>query len=148
MRVAIPVNLNEVQESRPVPNAKYDLTIASVEEGKSKNGFAQLVVSIGIDGHDDAPNVTHYISLPTAGDEKAQAKALFLTRFLEAFNIPHEDLSFDTDDFLGAKASLELTMSEPDANNRVYNRLVVPYLKDEPAKGNVAGRRSPPPPKR
>lgn len=148
MRVAIPVNLDEVQESRPVPTGKYDLTISTVEEAKSKNGFAQLVVSVGIDGHDDAPNVTHYISLPTPGDDKAQAKALFLARFLSAFNISHDASGFDTDEFPGSKATLELTLSEPDANGRVYNRITLPYLKDEPAKGNVAGRRSPPPPKR
>ena len=146
MRVSIPTNLSEVKESRPVPNGKYNLTIASCEDTPSKAGKPQLKVSIGIDGHDDAPNVTHYVSLPSAGDEKNAAKTLFLARFLQCFGIASDGNDFDTDDFAGATATCELTLSEPDDNGNVYNRLVLPKLKDEPAASG--GRVSPKPPKR
>lgn len=146
MKVTIPVNLGDVKESKPVPAGKYDLTIASVEDTKSQAGKPQLRVSIGIDGHDDAPNLTHFVSLPSPGDEKAQAKALFLKRFLAMFSIPHEDMAFDTDDFPGASAKgAEVSLSEPDDNGRVYNRLIVPYMQEDGANG---GRKAPPPPKR
>jgi hypothetical protein len=149
MRISLNTNLAEIKESRPVPAGKYGLTIASVEEGKSKSGLPQLKVSIGIDGHDDAPNVSHYISLPSAGDEKSAAKALFLARFLALFNIGYDADGFDTDDLPGATATGELTLSEPDDNGNVYNRLNPPRLKDEPsAQGAAAGRVSPKPPKR
>lgn len=147
MKVSIPVSLADVKEPRPVPAGKYDLTIASCEDAKSKAGKPQLIVSIGIDGHDDAPNVTHYVSLPSSGDEKNEAKALFLTRFLEAFNISHEDMEFDTDDFAGATARLELTLGEPDDNGNVYNRLNLPKLKDNTGSSG-GGRVAPKPPKR
>ena len=145
-KVNIPVDLGRVQEAKPVPAGKYDLTIASVEETKSQKGFPQLVVNIGIDAHPEAPNLRHYVSLPSAGDEKAEMKALFLKRFLQGFNIPHEGMSFDTDDFPGARASLELTLSEPDDSGNVYNRLIVPKSRDEGTAGG--GRKAPPPPKR
>lgn len=145
----IPVSLNDVQESKPVPSGRYGLTIASVEETKTREKQKpQLKVSLGIDGHDDAPNVSHYIGLPADGDDAgaAQFKALLLKRFLAAFKIPFSSDGFDLDNFPGAQATLEVTLSEPDDNGNVYNRLTIPRLKDEANAG--AGRKSPPPPKR
>ena len=128
----IAVNLNEVHEARPVPNGLYDLVIASAEEAKTKAGAPQLKVSIGIIGHDDAPNVTHFVSIPSEHDDpqKSQFKALMLKRFLATFGIPHGDDEFDVDDFPGAAAHCELALGEPDASNNVYNRLVLPKLVD------------------
>ena len=134
MKISIPINLSDLKEAKPVPNGRYGLTVASVEEGESQGGFPQLKASIAIDGHDDAPNLTHFISLPSPGDAKSQAKAIFLARFLNAFNIPVEDdgLAFDTDDFPGATAdNLELSLSKPDDNGNVYNRIMLPKLPDE-----------------
>ena len=147
-RISLATNLKDVQESQPVPNGKYDLVIGSVEEGNARtSGRPQLVCRINIEGHDNAPLVTHYVSLPSAGDEKAQIKALFLARFLEAFGIAYDEGGFDSDDLIGARASLELTLSEPDESGNVYNRLVLPKLKTERSE-QTTGRRSPAPPKR
>lgn len=145
MRVQIPVNLDEVKESRPVPTGKYGLTIASVEDTKSKAGAPMLVVSIGIDGHADAPNVTHYMTTPQeGGDPKKEGyKALMIARFLDAFKIPHDSSGFDTDDFPGATATCSLLLSEPSEDGRVFNRLDLPQLREEPSKGG-ANRASPP----
>lgn len=146
MKIAIPVNLEDVKESKPVPAGKYQLTVASVDETVTKAGAPQLKVSIGIDGHDDAPNLTHFVSIPSAGDEKAAIKALFLTRFLSAFKIPYDSSGFDLDDFPGAVANCEVALSEPDENGNVYNRLNLPRLPNEASTGASAHRA--PPPKR
>ena len=131
----VAINLDDIQESKPVAAGRYGLTIASAEEAVSQKGLPQIKVSIGIDGHDDAPNVTHYVSLPSAQDEpdKAKAKGLFLKRFLVAFNIPHSANGFDVNSFPGATADLELSLSEPDDSGNVYNRLQLPRLKTEGA---------------
>jgi len=143
--VLIPINLNDVSEPRPVPNGRYDLVIASVEETVTKEkGKPQLKISIGIQGHDDAPNLMHYSGLPAEGDEprSAQFKALMLKRFLALFSIPFDNGGFSLDDFPGATASAELTIDETGD----YNRLVLPKMRDEatPLRATGTGR----PPKR
>lgn len=144
----IPINLNEIPESRPVPNGKYDLTITAAEYEMSKSkGKPQYRCSIGVDGHDNAPNVTHWVSIPAEDDEpkSAQFKGLLLHRFLELFSIQVDPKGFDTEklvmELIGAKASGELVIDETGE----YNRLVVPKLKAEPVAG---GRGAPKPPKR
>lgn len=133
----IPLNLNDVQESRPVPQGKYNLVIASAEEAKAKSGADMIKVSLGIEGHDDAPNVSHFISLPDGSDAtKDNFKGLMLKRFLVAFNIPFSDDGFDVDGFAGSTASCDLTMSEPDDSGNVYNRLQLPKLASE---GGITG---------
>ena len=157
----IPINLNDIQEPKPVPVGRYDLVIASCEEAVSKNGKPQFQVSIGIEGHDDAPNVRHYISLPNEGDEPnaLQFKALLLKRFLTLFKQPIPTNGIDTEklalSLVGARANAELSLDKekdsdgnekPDGN--VYNRLVVPRMRGEGAAGAPGGRVAPPPPKR
>ena len=144
----IPLNLNDVQESRPVPAGRYNLVVATAEEAVSQKGAPQIKVSIGIEGHETAPNVSHYISLPGDGDEpsKATFKALLLKRFLVAFKIPFGPDGFDVQDFPGASCSADLTLSEPDDSGNIYNRLQLPRLASE---GDApAGKGSAKPPKR
>lgn len=139
------INLNDVSEPRPVANGQYDLVIASVEETTTKEkGKPQLRVSIGIGGHDDAPNVTHFVGLPTDGDEprSAQFKSLLLKRFLTMFSIPFGPEGFSLDDFPGATARGELTIDESGD----YNRLVVPKMHGEGEVRTTGG--APKPPKR
>ena len=150
----IPINLNEVKEAKPVPAGLYDLVITDCEEAKSKNGFPQFVVTMGIEGHEDAPALRHYASIPSPDDEpqKIQGKMLFLQRFLIMFGIKVGADGFDTaavaQEMVGARARGELTLSEPSDDGTVYNRLVTPKLKEEGLSGSAAGRKSPPPPKR
>ena len=133
MKLAI--DLNDVHEAKPVPNGRYSLTIATAEETVSQKGAPQIKCYLGIDGHDDAPNVSHYISLPSPNDDadKAKYKALFLKRFLQLFKIPHTSEGFEIEDFFGATADAELTLSEPDDSGNVYNRLQLPRLADSDA---------------
>lgn len=145
----IPLNLNEVQESRPVPNGKYHLVVASAEEKKSQKGAPMIVVSLGIEGHDDAPNVTHFISLPDGSDpSKDNFKALMLKRFLHTFNIPFDSDGFDVETFPGSTGTAELTLSEPDDAGNVYNRLQLPKLPSEGNEGVLKKSTAAKPPKR
>lgn len=131
----IEVNLKDIVEPKPVPGGKrYGLTISEAEFREAKN---DIRISIGIDDHLDAPNVSHFCSLPKADDDegKAKFKARMLKRFLVAFNIPHDEDGFDVEDFPGAASELELRLSDPDENGNVYNRLVLPRLPDEEEAG-------------
>ena len=151
----IAVNLDDIHEPKPVPIGRYDVTIADVQPMESQKGKPMLLVSLGIDGHDDAPNVRHYISLPHDGDEprSSQFKALMLKRFLVAFNIPFSGEGFNIDDFYGAKAALEVGLDkekDSDGNEKPdgasYNRLVLPKLQGEGDVRTTGG--APKPPKR
>lgn len=143
----VPLNLgDDVQESHPVPAARYDVVITEVE-AKEREGKHQLSVSLAIEGHDDAPNLRHFISLPSPGDDskKAAFKALLLKRFLTLFRIPHTSDGFEIDDMIGARANAELTLDTPDDEKPTeqYNRLQVPRLRDEGEK-KPASKRAPP----
>ena len=148
----IPVNMNDVVESKLVKNGRYPLQIVSCEEVMTKtSGKPQLSISIAIEGHEDAPNLRHYMSLPAPGDEpdKAKFKLLLAKRFCHLFKIPYGEQGFDTDQFIGATAEAEVTLSEPDESGNIYNRLNVPRLKEEASPGAASGGRvAPSPPKR
>ena len=145
----IPIDVGAAVESKPVPVGTYGLQITDAQEVKSQKGKPQFKVSLAIEGHDDAPNVTHFISLPDTADEAGtqKFKVLLLKRFLVMFGLPVPN-AIDTEKMamgmVGAKAKGELGLSEPTDNGTVYNRLQVPYLKDE--QGGKQG--VPPPPKR
>jgi hypothetical protein len=145
----IPIDVGAVQESKPVPNGTYDLLVTDAQEVKSQKGLPQFKLSLAIEGHTDAPNVSHYISLPGTEDDagKQKFKTLLLKRFLTLFKLPVPS-AIDTEKMamgmVGARARAELTLSEPTESGTVYNRLNVPYLREE-----TGGRQGvPPPPKR
>lgn len=146
----IPIDVGAAVESKPVPVGVYGLQIVDAQEAKSQKGKPQFVVNISIDGHEDAPQCTHYISLPGDGDEpkSVKYKVLLLKRFLVLFGLP-VPAAIDTEKMamgmVGAKAKATLGLSEPSDDGRVFNRLQVPYLADE-AGGAKQG--VPPPPKR
>ena len=145
----ISVNLNDasIQESRPAPAGKYDLQVLNVESATSKNGKPQLIAHLGFEGRENTPDLRHYMSLPANGDEPSSSafKSLLLKRFATLFKVPYDERGFDTDAWIGARQHAEVSLSEPDDNGNVYNRLVTPRLADESAGGT--GRKSPPPPK-
>lgn len=139
----ITIDISGATEPKPVSPARYDLTIASVNYRQEK---PDLAVTIGIDGHTDAPNVRHFISLPKKEDDEGKVafKKLMLRRFLSQFKIPHDAAGgFDTNDFAGAQGKAQLTLSEADDSGAVYNRLQLDKMSDEPAGGNVKDNRPP-----
>lgn len=129
-------SFSNVQERKPVPRGTYDLVIKNAEAYQSAESKKNSIkVTIGIEGHDEAAAVLHYVSLPGEGDDadKVSTKMLMIKRFLEAFSIPYEDDGFAIEDFFGARASCELTLTDPDddANGNTYNRLNLPRLEDD-----------------
>jgi hypothetical protein len=62
---------------------------------------------------------------------------LLLKRFLALFNIGYDSAGIDTEklcmEMVGATANAAVSLSEPDDNGNVYNRLIVPRMRDEAA---------------
>lgn len=142
----IPVNFDDAVEPSPLPRGKYEVQITEAKEGvtgeNSKNpGRPQLIFTVGFIGttkeEQNAPTVRQYISLPHPDDEEKSFnfKLLLLKRFLEAFKIKYSNTELDTEalvfESLGKTAVLEVELSDPDANNNVYNRLIIPRIKGE-----------------
>lgn len=146
----VTVNFDDVVEPKPATPGKYPLQIVKcdvVKTGdKSKRpGSPQYRVSIGFPEQPDTPNLTQYISLPHEEDEPGSAnfKALLLKRFLHLFSIPLPTGGFETESLamqmVGATATAEVGLTEPNENGDVYNTLVVPKIAGEPD-----GRGTPP----
>ena len=132
----IDMKLGDVVEPKAVASGRYHVTIASavVNEAKAADKGKTIEVSLGIDEHPTAPNVRHFISLPRAGEKESTTafKKLLIKRFLTQFNIPHDtDGGFDTADFPGASADVQLSETSPDdsSNGVIYNRLELDKLK-------------------
>lgn len=127
----INMNLGGVSEPKPVPNGRYRLTIAEAEFKPEKN---YVQVSIGIDGHVEAPNLRHWISFPKEGDEAGtiQYKKLMMKRFLVQFQIPYNEDGFNVEDLPGATAEGNLSVDIPDESKPSvqYNRLDLDKLSD------------------
>lgn len=133
----IPVDVTGTQEPKAVSNGRYDLSISSAEETLSREKKKPMVVVyINIEGHADAPNVRHNISLPAEGDEakSREFKMLLLKRFLNLFKIPYDKNGFNVEDFVGARAdNAELKLTEVDEKGNQYNELVLPRMAVEGA---------------
>ena len=149
----IPTNLNDAKEAKPVPAGKYDLTILSCDEVLTREKQKpQYKIGISINGHDDAPPLNHFVGLPADGDDPRamEFKVLLLKRFLVMFGLKVGNDGFDTTELamqmVGATARGEVGLSEPTDDGTVFNRLVVPKLKDEGNSGQAA-RTAPKPPK-
>lgn len=140
----IELDFDSVLEPKPLPKGRYpvQITAGEVKESgpNSKNpGRPLLQFTVGFTGPSKeeqiAPTVRHYVSIPHPDDDQKSYdfKLLMLKRFLVAFNIPF-DRNFDPEavalDAIGTTADLEVDLTEPDDNGNVYNRLVLPRLRD------------------
>jgi hypothetical protein len=134
------INLDDVTEPKPVPQGFYALQITEAKVGKtgdnSKNpGAPQFIVSLAFEDEPDAPNISHYVGLPSPGDEEKalKFKALMLKRFLSQFNIPYDPRGLDLErmamEMVGQRANCDVEISEPDAKGNTYNRLRTPKLQ-------------------
>lgn len=148
----IPVNFDDAQEPQPVGAGRYDLQITACEIAKTGPnskvpGSPQFRVSVAIQGEDNAPNITQFISLPNENDEAKSAnfKVLLLKRWLVLFNVPFDSSGIDTErmsmEMVGATANAEVQLSEPDDSGNVYNRIIVPRIKNEEDTRTGAPRR-------
>ena len=152
----IPINLNDYKEATIAPIGKYEFVITACEETRTKEkGKPQFRISLGFVGKPEFQNLTHFVGIPSDLDEPdaASFKGLLLKRFVTLFKLPVSKDGFDTEklamEMVGATANADVTLSEPDpSSGNVYNRLMVPRVKDEPAGGAPTTRTAPPPPKR
>lgn len=140
----IPVNLDDAVEQKPAPSGEYNLQITACSEVKtgpnSKHpGSPQFKVTIGFPDEPNTPNLSQFISLPSEHDDRDQAlfKMLLLKRFLALFNVSYDSAGIDTEklamEMVGATANAAVTLTEPNDDGNVYNRLVVPRMRDEAA---------------
>lgn len=142
--MSIELDFDNVVESKPLPKGRYPVQITAGEVKEtgpnSKNpGRPILQFTVGFTGPSKeeqvAPTVRHYVSIPHPDDDpKAfEFKLLMLKRFLVTFNIPFDN-RFDPEaaafGAIGATAELEVDLTEPNDNGDVYNRLVLPRLRD------------------
>lgn len=140
----IELDFDSVVEPRPLPKGVYPVQILDGEVREtgpnSKNpGRPQLVFNVGFTGpskeEQAAPTVRHYVSIPHPDDEQKSFdfKLLLLKRFLSVFGLPM-DSQFDPEavafSAAGATADLEVDLTEPDDNGNVYNRLVLPRIRN------------------
>lgn len=134
----IPLDVTGVQEPKAVGNGRYDLSISSAEETRSKNNKPMIVVYVNIDGHPDSPAIRHNVSLVEDKDEAKTKvfKMLLIRRFLTLFKIPYDSNGFNVEDFVGARAdNAELKLGEVDEKGNQYNELVLPRMASEPTAG-------------
>lgn len=141
----INLNANAAQEPKPVPNAKYDLTISSCESVLSKSEKPMFKARINIDGHDDAPSILHHVMIPQTLEDVKGFQGLMFKRFCTAFGVKLSPDGFDTDklalELIGARASdIEVRQKEYEGN--ISNEINLPRLADEAAASK--GRGTPP----
>lgn len=138
----VDINFDDAQEAKPASAGMYTLQITSAKEGQTGPnskvpGSPQLIFSLGFVDEPNVPNITQFISLPNSEDDKKSAdfKALLLKRFLVHFGIPFDRSGIDTErlcmEAIGCSAQTEVKRTEPDDSGNVYNRVVIPRLRDE-----------------
>lgn len=121
---------NDVQEDQPVPEGEYNLVIIDAKEKNDESGNLKgILVICEIEGHDNAANVLHNISLPLPGDEatKISNKLKFIKRFVQLFKIPTHGGKLNLSDFPGKRAKAYLTQEE--YNGTISNRIKLPISK-------------------
>lgn len=98
-----------------VPEGQYELVVTDVKENKDDSGNLKgLLVIHEIQGHDEAANVLHNVSLPLPGDDetKVKNKIRFIKRYLNLFNIPSDGGRLDPVKFLGKRATCNIVIEE------------------------------------
>lgn len=123
-------DLEQVQESKPVPEGEYDLTIKKAEEKDSKKGNPMIEVVITIDDP-DYPNATpifHYLNHPEGAkdDQTAQLFMLDIKRFCHCFDVPYD---FEAGDLPGSKGTCFVKQVEGD-DDQIRNELRLPRVND------------------
>lgn len=152
----VDINFDDVHEPAPLAKGRYptQITGAQVKQtgaNSKRPGSDQIVVTIGFTGpspeEQNAPTMSHYISLPHPDDEAKtnNFKVLQLKRFLTVYGISFNSGGFDLEEtcfsMIGNEANIEVELSEPDDKGNVYNRLKLPRIQE----GAVGGGRYSPP---
>lgn len=109
--VDLGMNVDDVQEAKPVQAAAYDLTIVSAKaqfntDENGQKALTKIQCQIEFDGLPNAATMFHTISLPLPDDEpkKKNFKAVLIKKFYKLFNVPISGSGINTSDLVGAKA--------------------------------------------
>jgi hypothetical protein len=125
----IDMELDAIEEDKPVAEGEYNLVITDVKEKNDESGNLKgLLVILEVEGQTGSANVLHNCSFPLPGDDenKQKNKKLFLKRFLVQFGIPFAN-GLDLTRFPGARAKCFLKQEE--YNGVVSNKIVLPMMK-------------------
>ena len=125
----IDMELDAIEEEKPVAEGEYSLVITDVKEKQDESGNSKgLLVILEVEGATGAANVLHNISFPLAHDDesKKKNKLLFMKRFLVQFGIPFQG-GIDLTRFPGARAKCFLTQDE--YQGVVSNKIKLPMMK-------------------
>jgi hypothetical protein len=121
----VTVDFTQDYEDRPVPEGQYDLRIRDAKLKDSRAGNPMIEVIIDVLDADKAAPIWYYINLPYKGCEHNELFSRNAARFVELFNIPHEDKGFEVNDFLGAEAK-QVGVTQEERDGRVSNNLKLP----------------------
>lgn len=124
----IDMDLDAVEESKPVAEGTYTLVIEDVKEKEKEGVQTGLLVILSIEGQPTAANVLHNLSFPLDADDdqKKKNKLLFMKRFLVLFGIPFQG-GIDLTKFAGKRAACALGLKEYQGS--VSNELKLPMIK-------------------
>jgi len=125
----IDMELDAIEEDKPVAEGEYNLVITDVKEKNDDAGNLKgLLVILEIEGQEGDANVLHNLSFPLPGDEegKIKNKKLFMKRFLVQFGIPFAN-GLDLTRFPGARAKCFLVQKE--WNGVTSNSINLPMMK-------------------
>jgi hypothetical protein len=122
----IDMGLSSAEPREALPEGTYLVKIEDAVEKPSKDEQKQQVniqVRLSVPDHPNAKPIWHYLPgiSPQDDEEKANTKRLMVCAFLDAFNIPYDD-GFETEDLMGAEATLNLGLEQRD-NGEVVNNL-------------------------
>ena len=128
------VGIDDVSEKKTVPEGSYDLVITANPKAKKneESGKVNLLTIIAIEGHPEAANIMHNLSLPSAEDEPEtrKFKLLMIKRFCHHFKIAMQGSALNTENFAGARMAA-CPVTKEEYQGVVSNKLKMPPLPME-----------------
>ena len=124
----IEADFTQDYEDKPAPEGQYEVRVIGAKDKTSKNGNQMVEVMLKIDGPDGdgtAP-IFHYLILPNKDTEEGTKRMFMqnLTRFLAAFDVPHDKKGFNTEDLVGCTAEVGVIQEErSDMPGSMSNRI-------------------------
>ena len=129
MPIEMPVGMDDIQESLPLPEGMHHLRIRSVEEGVAADGVTpQARIQFVKDEDPSAQPIRFWLTWPKPDDtpEGASFKRLQIAR-MQAMIGKSETDPFDGDAFLDKEFDLNVTQRTLD-NGTMVNDLFLPKL--------------------
>jgi len=122
------INVN-VKEAKPVevlPEGRYQVRVVAAEEVTSSSGKPMLRLTIEATEYPYAEPIFHNVLLPTSDMPEKQVNLSLnnLKVLLVVFGVPFTDEGFNTEDFIGKIADVDIGIRSYDGRN--FNQLKLP----------------------